>query len=107
MFLHHYRLFCIVYIGAENADMFRPGAVYLSRKMKLLCLFLEKSSKDLQRNERKAISSLMVLSSLSETEEADAFPGSLGNLEVPSHVRVVQVVVVVSTINFRPRGPVV
>ena len=29
MLLHHYRLFCIAYIGAENGDIFRPGAVYL------------------------------------------------------------------------------
>ena len=29
MFLHRYRLFCIVYTGAENGDIFRPGAVYL------------------------------------------------------------------------------
>ena len=49
----------------------------------------------------------MVLSGLFETEEAEAFAWDLGNLEVPSHVLVVQVVVVVSTINFRPRGPVV
>ena len=29
MCLHRYRLFCIVYIGAENVPIFRPGAVYL------------------------------------------------------------------------------
>ena len=49
----------------------------------------------------------MVLSGLFETEEAEAFAWDLGNLEVRIRVLVVQVVVVVSTINFRPRGPVV
>ena len=48
----------------------------------------------------------MVLSGLSETEEAEAFASDIGNLEVRSRVTGVQVVVV-STINFRPRGPVV
>ena len=45
--------------------------------------------------------------SLSETEEAEALAWDLGNLEVRSHATGVQVVVVVSTINFHPRGPVV
>ena len=49
----------------------------------------------------------MVRSGLSETEEAEAFAWDLGNLEVLSRVPVVQVVVVCSTINFRPRGPVI
>ena len=49
----------------------------------------------------------MVRFCLSETEEAEAFAWDIGNLEVPSGVPAVQVVVVVSTINFRPRGPVV
>ena len=49
----------------------------------------------------------MVLSGLYETEEAEAFAWNLGNLEVPIRIIVVQVVVVVSTINFRPQGPVV
>ena len=48
----------------------------------------------------------MVLSGLSETEEAEAFAWNLGNLEVPIRIIAVQVVVV-STINFRPQGPVV
>ena len=71
-----------------------------------MCLFLEKSSKDLQRCDYEAIVATMVLSGLFETEEAEAFAWDLGNLEVSSHVTV-QVVVVVSTINFRPRAPVV
>ena len=49
----------------------------------------------------------MARSGLSETEEAESFAWDIGNLEVRRHVLVVQVVVVVSTINFRPRGPVV
>ena len=48
----------------------------------------------------------MVLSGLTEMEEAEAFAWDLGNLEVHSHTLVVQVVVV-STINFRPRRPAV
>ena len=78
-----------------------------SRKRKLLWLFLEKSSKDLQRREVDVIVATMVLSGLSETEEAEAFAWDLGNLEVPSHAIGVQVFVVVSTINFRPEGAVV
>ena len=49
----------------------------------------------------------MVLSGLFEAEEAEAFAWYLGNLEVPDHAIGVQVVVVVSTINFCPRGPIV
>ena len=49
----------------------------------------------------------MVLSGLFETEELEAFACDIGNLKVPDHELGVQVVVVVSTINFRPRGPVV
>ena len=49
----------------------------------------------------------MVLSALSETEEAEAFASDLVNLEVLSHVAVVQSVVVVSTLSFRQRCPVV
>ena len=49
----------------------------------------------------------MVKFGLSETEEAEAFVWDAVNLEVLSHVPVVQVVAVVSTINFPPRGPVV
>ena len=48
----------------------------------------------------------MILCGLSETEEGEAFAWDIGNLEVRSRVLAVQVVVV-STINFRPRGPVV
>ena len=48
----------------------------------------------------------MVLSGLSETEEAEAFAWNAGNLEVRSRVFALQVVVV-STINFRPRVAVV
>ena len=80
------------------------------RKRKLLCLFLETSPKDLQRSDYEAIEvfpNTMVLSGLSETEEADAFCWDLRNFEVRSRELGVQVVVVVSTINFRPRGPVV
>ena len=76
-----------------------------------MCLFLEKSSKDLQRSDVDVIAAIMVvtmvLSGLSETEEAEAFAWDLGNREVRNHVLGVQFVVVVSTINFRPRGPVV
>ena len=49
----------------------------------------------------------MALSGLSETEKAEALAWDARNLEVHSHAKGVQVVVVVSTINFRPRGPVV
>ena len=49
----------------------------------------------------------MVLSGLFETEELEAFAWDIGNLKVPDHALGVQVAVVVSTINFRPRGPVV
>ena len=49
----------------------------------------------------------MVLSGLSETEEAEAFAKDFGNCEVRGHVRVVQVGILASTINFRPRGPVI
>ena len=49
----------------------------------------------------------MVRPGLSEREEEEAFAWDLGNLEVRSHTLVVQVVVVVSTINFPPRGLVV
>ena len=73
---------------------------------KLLRLFLEKNSKDLQRSDIDVIAAVMVLSSLFETEEADAFACAVGNLEVTKRTFPVQVVVV-STINFRPRGPVV
>ena len=48
----------------------------------------------------------MVRSGLFETEEAEAFAWDLGDFEVRSRVMVVQVVVV-STINFRPRVAVV
>ena len=49
----------------------------------------------------------MILSGLFEADKAEAFAWDLGNLEVSSHPRAVQVVVVVSTINFRPRVAVV
>ena len=49
----------------------------------------------------------MARSGLSETEESEAFAWGLGNLEVPSNTFGVQVVVVLSTINFRPRRSVV
>ena len=42
---------------------------------------------------------IMVGSSLSEMEEAEAFAWDTENFEVPDHV---QVIVVPSTINFRP-----
>ena len=45
---------------------------------------------------------VMVLSGLFETEEAEAFARDIGNLEVRSRRLVVQVSVVVSTIEFRP-----
>ena len=63
-------------------------------------------SKDLQRRDYEVMPAIMVLSGLSETE-AEFFAWNLGNLEVRSRVRGAQVVVVVSTINFRPRGHVV
>ena len=69
-----------------------------------------KSSKELQRRECDGIGAFpgtMVLSSLSETEVAEAFAWDLGNLEVPNYAKAVQVAVVVSTINLHPRGPVV
>ena len=74
-----------------------------------LSLFLEKSSKDLQRTESKAIMVTVVLSSLSEAEEAEAFAWNAGNLEIPQLKLVVQVFVSSSRINLRPRvcGPVV
>ena len=53
------------------------------------------------------MAALIVLSGLSETEEAEAFAWDLGNLEARSRESAVQVSVVVSTINFRPQGPVV
>ena len=49
----------------------------------------------------------MVLSGLPETEEAEALAWDLGNLEVCDCELALQVSVFVSTINFRPRGPVV
>ena len=49
----------------------------------------------------------MVFSGLSETEEAETFAWDLENLEIRSRVLAVQVVIVVSSINFRPQGPVV
>ena len=78
-----------------------------------LPLFLEKCSKDLQRLyihliiARLVIPAKMVQSSLSETEEPEHFAWYVGNLEVHSRKFVVQVVVVVSTINFCPRVPVI
>ena len=78
-----------------------------SRKRKLLCLFLEKSSKDLQRSDYDEIAGDMVLAGLPETEEAEALAWDLGNLEVLDCELALQFVILVSTINFRPRGPVV
>ena len=74
--------------------------------MMLLCLLHDKSSKHLQRSEGSDIVASMVLSGLFQTEEAEAFAWNIGNLEVRSRECVVQVVVV-STINFRPRVAVV
>ena len=71
----------------------------------ILCLELENFSENHQRSDFDVMNVSMVLSGLSETEEAETFAWDLGNIEVPSHGRVVQVSVVVSTINFRPRGP--
>ena len=71
-----------------------------------LRLFVEKSSKDLQRIDYEVIAATTVLSGLSETEEATAFAWDAGNLEITKRKFVVQGVVIVSTINFRPRGPV-
>ena len=65
-------------------------------------LFLEKSSKDLKRRDCDEIVATMVQSGLFETEEAEAFAWDIGNFEVCSGVLAIQVVVVVSTINFRP-----
>ena len=73
----------------------------------LLCLLHDKSSKHLPRSEGSDIVASMVLSGLFETEEAEASFEDLGNLEVRSRGLVVQVFVVVSTINFRPRGPII
>ena len=74
-----------------------------------LSLFLEKSSKDLQRTEAEGILVTVALSSLSESEEAEAFAWNAGNLEIPQLKLVVQVFVSSSRINLRPRvcGPVV
>lgn len=72
-----------------------------SRQSKLLCPFFAKSSKDFQLSGIQ-----LVLSGLFETKAED-FPWDLENLEVPSQVLVIEVVVVVSRINFCPRGPVV
>ena len=68
-----------------------------------LSLFLAKSSKELQRTEDEEMMATMVLSSLSETQEAEAFAWNIGNPEVRSRVRVFQIAVVLSTINLRPR----
>ena len=68
----------------------------------ILSLFLVKSSKDLQRRENDVIHTIMVLSSLSETDKPESFAWDVGNREVSGHKSIVQVVVVVSTINFRP-----
>ena len=43
---------------------------------------------------------------ISETKEAEASAWNLGSLEVRSHTRVVQVVIV-SMFNLRPRGPII
>ena len=51
-----------------------------------MCLFLEKSSKDLQRRDYDVIDAIMVLSGLFETEEAEAFAWDIGNLEVRSRM---------------------
>lgn len=59
----------------------------------LLCLGLEQFSENLQRSDFDVMEVSMVLSDLSETEEAEACLLDLGDIEVPSHVRVVQVVV--------------
>ena len=71
------------------------------------CLFLAKVSKDLQVSDFDEIVAVVVLSRLFETEEAGSFARDIGNLEVPSHARAVQVVVFVSTVNFGPQEPVV
>ena len=65
-------------------------------------LLLVKSSKHFKVTDLEAIIPLKVPVGLSETEEAKAFAWKLGNLEVHSHPIIVQVVVV-PTINFRPR----
>ena len=67
-----------------------------------------KSSKDLQRIEPEGKSAVMVLSSLFETEEAEAFFWDVWNLEVHRSANKTQIVVVHSTINYLPRvfGPV-
>ena len=64
-----------------------------------MCLFFAKSSKNLQRRDYDVIVAIMVLSSLSETEEAEEFVWDTENLEACNRIFVVQVVVV-STINF-------
>ena len=48
----------------------------------------------------------MVMPGLSEAEEAEAFTRDLGNGDLRSHKLVAQVIVV-STVDFRPRGPVI
>lgn len=56
----------------------------------ILCLGLEKFAENLQRSDFDVMEVSMVLSDLSETEEAEACLLDLGDIEVPSHVRVVQ-----------------
>lgn len=62
--------------------------------------------KEFQRSDCDDIGGKMVESGPFETEEADCFAWNLGNSEVPSHVSSLHVVVV-STINFAPRGPII
>ena len=63
-------------------------------------LVLEECPKDLREREYEIMSANMILSGPSETEETEAFAGTL---EILKFVQAV----VVSTINFHPRGPIV
>ena len=52
------------------------------REKEAFILFLEKSSKDLQRRDYDVIEAKTVRSGLSETEEAETFAWDLGNLDI-------------------------
>ena len=68
----------------EEGDLVREDHAVTkrqSRKRGLLRLLLEKSSKDLQRSDFDNKLAKMVLSGLSETEEAETFAWDLGNCQ--------------------------
>lgn len=68
-----------------------------------LCLFLQKSPKDLKCTHREIIVHPMIRPGLSQTEESKTFCWHIQNPEVPNHSPIIQLRVVLLLINFHPR----